>query len=380
MNLMTTAGRGLGMTLTTYSGSAHQASRNGLGAPRIAGTAVALPPHRHTQEEVAGELTPVTGPDVTRFIHTAGVQARSFALPLSRYPKLTGFTEANDAYIRVAADLGERAILSALAAAHIEPHEVDTIITVSSTGVAVPTIDARLITRIGLRPDVKRVPLFGLGCVAGAAGMARVHDYLRGFPGEVAVLLSVELCSLTLQHDDNSVPALIGLCLFGDGAAAVVATGADRIPEGPYAFRGPRILATRSRVVPDTVDVMGWNVSASGFSLVLSRDVPKMADDHLRGEVEAFLADHGLSITDISAWICHPGGPKVLDSIENTIDLPAQALRHSRDSMRENGNISSASVQDVLRRTVAEPPARGSFGVMLAMGPGFSFELLLLNW
>ncbi len=329
---------------------------------------------------MARELTQVTGPDVMRFAHTAGVEARSFALPLSRYPKLTGFTEANDAYIQVAADLGERAILSALAAAHIEPHEVDTIITVSSTGVAVPTLDARLIARIGLRPNVKRVPLFGLGCVAGAAGMARVHDYLRGFPGEVAVLLSVELCSLTLQHDDTSVPALIGVCLFGDGAAAVVATGADRIPAGPSAYRGPRILATRSRVVPDTVDVMGWNISSSGFSLVLSRDVPKMADEHLRGEVEGFLADHGLSVADISAWICHPGGPKVLDSIENAIGLPAQALQHSRNSMRENGNISSASVLDVLRRTVAQPPAEGSFGVMLAMGPGFSFELLLLSW
>ena len=122
---------------------------------------------------------------------------------------------------------------------------------------------------------------------------------------------------------------------------------------------------------------MGWNVSSSGFQLVMSRDVPKMADDHLHGEVDAFLADHGLSIADISTWVCHPGGPKVLDSIENAIGLPPEALAHSRNSMRENGNISSASVLEVLRRTVAEPPTDGAFGVMLAMGPGFSFELLL---
>ncbi|MDT5348559.1 MAG: alkylresorcinol/alkylpyrone synthase [Mycobacterium sp.] len=368
------------MTVTTYSPSTDQAARHGRGAPHIAGTAVAFTTHRYNQDEVARELTQVTGPAFTRFAQTAGVDHRSLALPLSRYPKITGFTEANNAYIEVAEDLGEQAVLSALAAANIEPHEVDAIVTVSSTGIAVPTIDARLISRVGLRPDVKRIPLFGLGCVAGAAGMARVHDYLRGYPGHVAVLLSVELRSLTLQHDDASIPALIGVCLFGDGAAAVVATGADRIPSSPNAYRGPRVLATRSRVLPETVDVMGWNVGSSGFQLVMSRDVPKMADDYLGAEVDRFLADHGLSVADISTWICHPGGPKVLDSIENTIGLPPEALAHSRNSMRENGNISSASVLDVLRRTLAEPIPEGAFGVMLATGPGFSFELLLLRW
>ncbi|ORB05905.1 type III polyketide synthase [Mycobacterium mantenii] len=300
-------------------------------------------------------------------------------MPLSRYPTLSGFTEANDAYLEVAVDLGERAINSALATAGVAPRDVDTIVMVSSTGIAVPTIDARLMTRIGLRPDVKRVPLFGLGCVAGAAGMARVHDYLHGYPGHVAVLLSVELCSLTLQRDDTSIPALIGVSLFGDGAAAVVAVGADRIPVSDSAT-GPGILATRSRVVPETVDVMGWNVGSSGFQLVMSRDVPKMADEYLRAEVDAFLAVNGLSTADISTWVCHPGGPKVLDSIDNALGLPAEALRHSRNSMRDNGNMSSASVLDVLRRTVAEPPGEGAFGVMLAMGPGFCFELLLLQW
>ena len=254
------------------------------------------------------------------------------------------------------------------------------VVTVSSTGVAVPTVDARLATRIGLRPDVKRIPLFGLGCVAGAAGMARVHDYLRGFPGHVAVLLSVELCSLTLQRDDTSIPALIGVCLFGDGAAAVVATGADRVPAGPTAYRGPRVVATRSRLIPDTVDVMGWNVGSNGFQLVLSKDVPKMADDYLGDEVDAFLADHGLSRADISTWVCHPGGPKVLDSIANAVGLPPEALAHSWDSMRDHGNISSASVLDVLCRTITEQPPEGSIGMMLAMGPGFSFEQLLLSW
>jgi predicted naringenin-chalcone synthase len=368
------------MTATTYSTSAGHAARHARGAPHIAGTAVAFTPHRYNQEEVARELTEFAEPGFMRFAQTTGVDHRSLALPLPRYPKMTGFTEANNAYLEVAVDLGEQAIRKALAVANIEPYEVDAIVMVSSTGIAVPTIDARLMSRIAFRSDIKRLPLFGLGCVAGAAGLARVYDYLHGYPEHVAVVVSVELCSLTLQRDDTSIPALIGVSLFGDGAAAVVATGADRIPLSANARRAPRILATRSRVIPETVDVMGWNVSSSGFQLVMSRDVPKMADDHLRGEVDSFLAHHGLSITDISTWICHPGGPKVLDSIENAIGLAPGTLAHSRNSMRENGNISSASVLDVLRRTVAEPPPDGGFGVMLAMGPGFSFELLLLQW
>lgn len=371
---------GIGMTATTHLTSPRRAAHREQGAPHIAGAAVAFTPHRYNQDEVARELTEFTDPRFLRFAETTGVDHRSLALPLSRYPQLSGFTEANDAYLEVAVDLGERAIRSALEEAGIAAHEVDTIVMVSSTGIAVPTIDARLMTRIGLRPNVKRVPLFGLGCVAGAAGMARVHDYLHGYPGDVALLLSVELCSLTLQRDDTSIPALIGVSLFGDGAAAVVATGADRIPPAHNGRRAPRLLGTRSCVVPETVDVMGWNVGSTGFQLVMSRDVPKMADAYLRDEVDGFLADHGLSLADISTWVCHPGGPKVLDSIEEALGLSSEALVHSRNSMRDNGNISSASVLDVLRRTVAQPPAEGAFGVMLAMGPGFSFELLLLQW
>jgi len=370
----------MSMTATTNSISANPTAHHGPRAPHIAGTAVAFTAHRYNQDEVARELTEFAEPGFMRFAQTTGVDHRSLALPLSRYPRLRGFTEANDAYLEVAVDLGEQAIKKALAAADIEPYEVDTIVLVSSTGIAVPTIDARLMLRIGFRPDIKRVPLFGLGCVGGAAGMARVYDYLHGYPEHVALLLSVELCSLTLQRDDTSIPALIGVSLFGDGAGAVVATGADWNPSGFNENRGPRVLATRSRVIPETVDVMGWNVGSSGFQLVMSRDVPKMADDYLRSEVDRFLFEHGLSIADISTWVCHPGGPKVLDSIENAIGLSPEALAHSRNSMRDNGNMSSASVLDVLRRTVAEPPSDGALAVMLAMGPGFSFELLLLQW
>src|ERR1700742_4944664 len=313
------------MSQTTYFTSTNQASRHAQGGPHIAGTAVAFTPYRYDQAEVAHGLTEFAEPGFERFAHTTGVDQRSLALPLARYPKMTGFTEANDAYLEVAVDLGEQAIKNALAAANIEPHEVDTIVLVSSTGIAVPTIDARLMSRIGFRPDIKRVPLFGLGCVGGAAGMARVYDYLHGYPQHVALLLSVELCSLTLQRDDASIPALIGVSLFGDGAAAVVATGADWNPSGINENRGPRVLATRSRVIPETVDVMGWNISSSGVQLVMSCGVPKMADEYLRAEVDGFLAEHGVSIADISTWVCHPGGPKVLDSIENALGIAPEA-------------------------------------------------------
>ncbi len=339
---------------------------------------MALTDRRYDQDQVAQALTAFTDPAFTRFAHSSGVRHRNLALPLERYPDLSGFTEANSAYIDVATDLGEQAVLSALEAAHLDPSEVDAIVTVSSTGIGVPTIDARIAGRVGLRPDVKRIPLFGLGCVAGAAGMARVHDYLRGFPDHIAVLLSVELCSLTLQREDTSIPALIGLCLFGDGAAAVVAAGAERSPATPQS--GPRVIGTQSTLFRDTVDVMGWNVGSGGFQLVMSRDVPRMAEDHLAEAVDDFLGDHGLRTEDIATWICHPGGPKVLDAIGSAIDLPQEAFRHSWQSMSEHGNMSSVSVLDVLCRTLTDPPAPGSLGVMLAMGPGFSFELLLLAW
>jgi alkylresorcinol/alkylpyrone synthase len=368
------------MAETTYFTSADPIARLTSGAPHIAGTAVAFPPNRYNQEDVARELTTFADQGFMRFARTTGVDHRNLALPLWRYPKLSGFTEANTAYIEVAVEIGERAVLSALDAAGIAPDDVDVIMTVSSTGVAVPTVDARLAPRIGLRPDVKRVPLFGLGCLAGTAGMARINDYLRAFPDHVAVLLSVELCSLTLQRDDTSIPALIGVSLFGDGAAAVVAVGADRTPAIPTARGGPRILASRSLLLPATADMMGWDVSSNGLGLVLSKDVPKMVDLYLGEEVNLFLDDCDLSSVDISTWICHPGGPKVLDSIENAIGLPPEALANSRDSMRENGNMSSVSVLDVLRRTIADSPPEGTFGVMVSMGPGFSFELVLLGW
>jgi alkylresorcinol/alkylpyrone synthase len=344
------------------------------GSPSVAGVAVKFPPNRYTQDEAIGALTDFAGPEFRRFALSSGVEHRHTALPVSRYATLSGFTEANDTFIDVALDLSEQALLAALDDAGLTPSDVDAVFSTTVTGLAVPTLDARLMTRVGLRQDVKRIPLFGLGCVAGAAGLARVHDYLRAFPDHVAVLLAVELCSLTVQRQDNSLANLVASSLFGDGAAVVVVAGADRTPIGP------QILATRSRTYPDTEDVLGWNIGSDGFQIVLSVEISTLVEKYLGDDIRQFLADHGLTTADVSTWLLHAAGPKVIDAVENVLELPPEAFERTRDSLRDNGNLSSVSVLDILRATMTDPPPPGSIGLMIAMGPGFSAELVLLNW
>lgn len=360
------------MDTKTMPGSA--AARTGGAAPAVAAVRLAFPPHRYGQDELASALVDFAGPEFRNFAAGSGVQARNIALPLSRYSRLSGFTEANDAYLDVALELGERALRAAFDEAEIAPSEVDVIFSTTVTGLAVPSLEARLATRLGMRSDVKRVPLFGLGCAAGAAGMARMHDYLRAFPGHVAVLLAVELCSLTIQRQDHSMANLAAANLFGDGAGAVIAIGSGRAPAGPT------LLATHSRLYPDTGDVLGWDIGADGFRIVLSAEVATVIEKYLGDDVRRFLDGLGLSTADIATWICHTGGPRVIEAVENTLDLPVHALDRTRKSLRDNGNLSSVSVLDVLRANLDDPPPPGSYGLMMAMGPGFCSELVLLGW
>jgi alkylresorcinol/alkylpyrone synthase len=303
------------------------------------------------------------------------VGGRYLALPMDAYPRLTGFTEANDAWIRVGLDVGAAAIEDALSRAGLRAGDVDALWCTSVTGVAAPSLDARLINRLGFKPSLKRVPMFGLGCVAGAAGVARAADYLKGHPGDVAILLSVELCSLTLQRDDLSIPNLVASGLFGDGAAAVVLAGASRHLEGP------KVVATQSTFYPGTEDVMGWRVSDSGFKVVLSSEVPEMVRRHLRCDVDRFLREQHLACEDIAVWIAHPGGPKVLEAMQEVLPLEPGALDITWRSLATVGNLSSTSVLLVLQETMSRAaPPPGGFGVMVAMGPGFCSELVLLQW
>jgi len=348
----------------------------------LAAVSGVLPQHRHSQPEVTAAFSEVLGAHgVTRNllerVHAnAGVSHRHLALPLERYAALADFGEANTEFIRVAVDLGAEAVGQALQSAGLRPTDVDLVVSTTVTGVAVPPMEARVAARLGLRTDVKRVPMFGLGCVAGAAGVARLHDYLLGHPDDVAVLLSVELCSLTMQRDDTSVANLVASGLFGDGAAAVVMVGRNRADGTGL----PRVVATRSRLYPDSERAMGWDVAASGLRIVLGVEVPELVRANVRDDVDRFLADHGLSRADIGWWVTHPGGPKVLEAIAEALELDRDALALTWRSLDQIGNLSSASVLHVLADTLRErPPAPGSHGVLMAMGPGFCLELVLLR-
>jgi alkylresorcinol/alkylpyrone synthase len=348
---------------------------------RISSAVSALPPHYYPQRVLLEGFRKYWGPRLERFnvlekLHAAAqVDGRYLALPMEAYP-LESWGEANNRWIDATMKIGQQAVCEAMTAARVGPNDIGAFFFVSITGVCSPSIEGRLINKMNLNPNMKRIPIFGLGCVAGAAGIARAADYVKAYPKQAALLLSVELCSLTVQRDDLSAANLISTGLFGDGGAAVVISGSEC-----KAAPGPEIVATRSTFYPNTEDVMGWDISEKGFRIILSREVPNVVLENLGRDADAFLCEHGLTRSDIKSWVIHTGGPKVLEATEAALDLPKGALDLSWKCLRKTGNLSSASVLLVLEETIkSRRPEAGTYGILAAMGPGFCSELVLLKW
>jgi len=348
---------------------------------QIASAASAFPKHYYPQKFLLEQLQQYWGdrlrnPAMLARLHrNVAVEGRHLAMPHEKYHDLHTWGDANNVWIQVAQELGEQALCRALHHAGLAPGDLGALFFTSVTGISSPSIDALLINRMGLSANIKRLPIFGLGCVAGAAGIARAADYVRAYPSQAAALVSVELCSLTIQREDLTVANLISSGLFADGSAAVIVTGDD------LNAAGPEIVATRSVFYPDTEHLMGWKVSEKGFNIVLSPEVPVLIREHLGHDVDAFLADHGHKRSDIGSWVLHTGGPKVLEATADALDLHNGQLDASWDCLKKVGNLSSASVlvvlEDVMRN---RRPAPGTLGLLAAMGPGFCSELVLLKW
>jgi alkylresorcinol/alkylpyrone synthase len=346
-------------------------------APRLVALATAYPSHDLPQEEVArngADLFATTHGGFERLApiyKNAEIENRHSCVPIDWYLAPHSFGERNDLFLENAIGLLREAALKALDEAALVPADIDAIVTVCSTGVATPALDARLMQVLPFRQDVQRLPIFGLGCAGGVLGLARSAALAKADPNARILFLVVELCALTFRHADRSKSNLIATALFGDGAAAAVISG-----RGEYADR-PRIAAWGEHTWPDSLDVMGWDVADDGLKVVFSRDIPTLVQQDLRAVVDEFLDRRGLVLSDIDGFVCHPGGAKVLDALEQAFDLKPRSLVHARKVLREHGNMSAATVMFVLRSALAAG-ARGR-QLLTTLGPGFTAGLLMLE-
>jgi alkylresorcinol/alkylpyrone synthase len=346
--------------------------------PRLLAVATAVPPYPLDQDDVIDRVKLLFGrsPDLDRllpvFLNT-GIQRRYSCVPIEWYDRAHGWPERNRIYLAAALDLLETATIQVLARAGRGKDEIDSIVVVSTTGIATPSLDALLIQRMALRRTVRRLPIFGLGCAGGVLGLAHAASQARAAPGQMVLFLVVELCALSFRRDDWSKSNIVATALFGDGAAAaLLSTDGD----------GPAIVAAGEYAWPDSLDVMGWEVADDGLKAIFSRDIPNLVTTQLRGAASEFLARHGLAINEMDHFVCHPGGAKVIDALEHAFGLRQGVLAEARAVLRDYGNMSAATVMFVLDRMLAKARATGTGwerALMNALGPGFTAGFLVLD-
>lgn len=351
----------------------------------IAAVATAVPAHVLPQSqarEFAASYFRSQRRDVERllpvFDHT-GIETRYISMPPEWFLSPHTFAEKNNRYIEESTRLGSEVLGRCSEHSGIGLREITHLIYVSTTGLATPSIDSRFLNVLSLSPNVVRTPVWGLGCAGGAAGLALAHRLAKGDPEAVIALVCVELCSLTFHFEDFSKSNVIATALFGDGAAGVLVVGDDRARKLKRA--GPSIMGVGTTTWPDSLDVMGWNFDAVGMQVVFSQAIPQVVRDKVHGNTKSFLESSGRSFDDISHWIVHPGGTKVMEAYESVLPLPQCALTHARETLRVYGNMSSPTVLFVLDQLLRKgSPRSGEVGLLTALGPGFSSENLLLKF
>ena len=345
--------------------------------PRLVSLATAVPPFDISQAEVAERAveafaaTPNAAAWLAPIYRNAEIDNRHSCVPASWYLERHDFGERNDLFLENAVELLAAAARRALDEAGLAADQIDAIVTVCSTGVATPSLDARVMEKLAFRRDVERLPIFGLGCAGGVLGLSRAAAMAKARPDARVLLLVVELCGLTFRLQDRSKSNLVATALFGDGAAAAVVSCRDQYRASP------RLGPWGEHTWPDSLGVMGWEVADDGLKVVFSRDIPTLVRDDLRPIVDAFLARHDASVDDLAGFVCHPGGAKVLDALEICFELPQGALNHARTVLRAHGNMSAATVLFVLK----EQLAAGADGpqLMTTLGPGFTAGMMVVE-
>ncbi|GIN14242.1 putative chalcone synthase [Shouchella clausii] len=360
--------------------------------PTILSVSTYDPPHPLKQEqtvEFARELFAESFSDIERLLNVFAngeIEKRHFSVPLEWFQTSHRLGERNDLFIEKATDYSVEAVNRCLDNGHflsrtIAPEEIDAIIFVSSSGMATPSIDARIMNKLPFRPETKRLPIWGLGCAGGAAGLSRAYDYCLAHPKKAVLVVCAELCGLTFQKEDQSKSNLIGTSLFADGVACALVAGhaSPLLADAAQAYR-PVIRATQSVLMPDSEDVMGWDVRDNGLNVIFSRHIPTLVAQWLKPNVEELLRQEGKEIGEINAFIAHPGGKKVLEAYEIALGFPEEMTLLSRKVLKEHGNMSSPTVLYVLKESMGETHKHGDVGLVAALGPGFCSEMLVLEW